>query len=182
MRNISDQRFWFNDSQRFWNSEKNPKFAETLTQHGIGFSFNLIEDFKLLQQNRTSHDFRYSYGDENLRLTRPFSTGAQIGSEYTISFPKFDLLGTFIRLCREQSFALHSPYELPAASKMVSFDYGMELDVWIEPVIIETEESLRSFSPDHRNCYFENERKLNYFKIYTQNNCEIECLSFIGEF
>jgi amiloride-sensitive sodium channel len=28
-----------------------------------------------------------------------------------------------------------------------------------------------------RNCYLENEKTLKFFKVYTKNNCENECLS-----
>lgn len=28
-----------------------------------------------------------------------------------------------------------------------------------------------------RRCYFESERKLRFLKVYTQRNCELECLS-----
>jgi amiloride-sensitive sodium channel len=57
----------------------------------------------------------------------------------------------------------------------------MKLNVWIVPEIIQADEDLRSFDPDERKCYFEDERKLNYFKVYTQRNCESECLSFAGK-
>jgi len=49
--------------------------------------------------------------------------------------------------------------------------------VLITPEIITSSDDFSSLSLDQRNCYLKNERKLNFFKIYTQRNCEIECLS-----
>jgi acid-sensing ion channel, other len=37
------------------------------------------------------------------------------------------------------------------------------------------EDSLRSFKPQLRNCYFEGEKVLKYFKTYTKALCEFEC-------
>lgn len=38
-----------------------------------------------------------------------------------------------------------------------------------------TDETVKVWSPQKRGCYFENERYLRYFRIYTKNNCEREC-------
>lgn len=38
-------------------------------------------------------------------------------------------------------------------------------------------EGLRKYSPEQRRCYFENERKLEFFKIYTKTHCNLECLT-----
>jgi acid-sensing ion channel, other len=39
------------------------------------------------------------------------------------------------------------------------------------------DESLRSYPPQKRNCYFEDERKLKFFKTYTKALCDFECLA-----
>jgi hypothetical protein len=40
-----------------------------------------------------------------------------------------------------------------------------------------TNEDLRKFPPKIRGCYFEDEKKLKFFKIYTKNNCDLECMT-----
>lgn len=40
-----------------------------------------------------------------------------------------------------------------------------------------TSESLKNYPPDRRKCFFPGEKHLYYFKIYTQQNCEVECLA-----
>lgn len=47
----------------------------------------------------------------------------------------------------------------------------------VKPDIISTSDALKNYDPDTRKCYFPHEKQLHYFKTYTQQNCEIECLS-----
>jgi acid-sensing ion channel, other len=78
------------------------------------------------------------------------------------------------------SFIVHSPYEPPGsydAMDVFMFDYGSDLEVLITPEIIRTDEDVTSLDPNKRGCYFEGEKKLKYFKIYTRRNCEFECLA-----
>jgi amiloride-sensitive sodium channel len=60
-----------------------------------------------------------------------------------------------------------------------SFDffYGQDLEVLIIPEVIKSDESIRKLPPEKRNCYFEGEKELKMFKIYTRRNCEMECLA-----
>ncbi|CAO1385947.1 unnamed protein product [Diamesa hyperborea] len=43
--------------------------------------------------------------------------------------------------------------------------------------MVKTSHDLKHYKPKVRQCYFDGERKLNYFKVYTQSNCEYECLT-----
>jgi amiloride-sensitive sodium channel len=43
------------------------------------------------------------------------------------------------------------------------------------PTIMSTSEAIKSYQPERRQCFFPSERSLKYFKIYTQQNCQIEC-------
>jgi hypothetical protein len=176
LRNLTEQREWFNRTEVIWNNEENPKFTEIITRNGLGFTFNLIEDSELFHENRSSNDFRYSYGGEGSRKQRPWSTGAQTGSKLWAKFyhPKPT------KSCQLMKFSIHSPLELPKDSDFIKFDNGMRLNVWITPEIIQADEDLRSLDPNERKCYFEGERKLTYFKTYTKGNCESECFSFAG--
>jgi acid-sensing ion channel, other len=40
-----------------------------------------------------------------------------------------------------------------------------------------TDDSLRSFSPEKRKCFFEGEKVLRFFKTYSKALCEWECMS-----
>lgn len=89
--------------------------------------------------------------------------------------PDWDLV-----TCREASFTIHSSFELPNAfdlSNFCDFDYQKALTVLIIPEVIFTDSALRSVDPRKRNCFFDGERELEYFKTYSKANCEMECLA-----
>lgn len=73
---------------------------------------------------------------------------------------------------------LHSPIETP---KMANFGFfvspGMETKVVISPKISEASELIRKVPILQRQCIFANEANLSYYKIYSKNNCEMECSS-----
>lgn len=75
-------------------------------------------------------------------------------------------------------FFLHMPGEVPAMTRKYFQVSRLEATgVLIKPTYVSTSDGLRSFSPKQRQCFFSSERKLRFFKIYTQNNCEAECLA-----
>lgn len=62
-------------------------------------------------------------------------------------------------------------------SNLFEFSGGKHLEVLIKPAVIKSDDSLKTLTPAERSCYFQEERKLQFFKIYTKRNCEIECFS-----
>jgi acid-sensing ion channel, other len=84
-------------------------------------------------------------------------------------------------LCKDsvQSFKvyLHLPNEVPQpANNFLMMPYQYDTVVAISPKVTVTEPELRDFPVAKRQCYFSDERYLRFFRHYTQNNCEIECL------
>jgi acid-sensing ion channel, other len=80
--------------------------------------------------------------------------------------------------CTVPSFTVHSPFELPNSynfNERINYYYGYDLEVLITPEIMRSDPDLKSFEPKKRGCYFEGEKKLKYFKVYSQRNCEFEC-------
>jgi acid-sensing ion channel, other len=85
-----------------------------------------------------------------------------------------------VDLCTALSFVVHSPFELPGSygsTDTCDFHFGQDLDILIKPEIIKTDESFRSIDPQKRGCYFQGEKPLNFFQVYTRRNCEFECLA-----
>lgn len=73
---------------------------------------------------------------------------------------------------------LHPPNELADISGQhfrVPFDEAVRIS--IKPNVLVTSTSLNNYSPERRQCYFNAERKLRYFKAYTQRNCYLECVA-----
>lgn len=180
LKNETAERKWFDYNQFWWDRREDVKFAETLSTYGIGFSFNLLEDFNLFHLNQTSNDFKYSYKEDSSSKKRPWKTGKQEESGLIAKFLQSD--HPWIHICHEAGFIVHSPFELVSKSdRITTLSYSGDIKVLITLEIFQSDEDLRSIPADHRNCYFEDERNLTYFKVYTKKNCEAECLSFIGE-
>lgn len=75
-------------------------------------------------------------------------------------------------------FLLHMPGEVPQISKYYyRVPLEQEVIVQVKPNMITTSKNLRDYKPNQRQCYFSSERQLRFFKIYTQRNCELECLA-----
>lgn len=79
-------------------------------------------------------------------------------------------------------YIIHPPNELPLTGNPEGIKRDKMYEVFVEPEIIRADEDLKLLDINTRKCYFEDERKLKYFKIYSQKNCELECLSHVGEF
>jgi amiloride-sensitive sodium channel len=75
--------------------------------------------------------------------------------------------------------------------------FNKSVSIIVKPKITRTSESLMSYDPNvweltvishffiyiislwisRRQCYFDGERQLKFFQIYTKANCELECLT-----
>jgi acid-sensing ion channel, other len=116
---------------------------------------------------------------QNITDEYPLKAIARQGQGLKLFLTKNEDLN-FYDTCGPPSFMVHSPYELPGsfdATERFQFDFGFDYQVQITPGIIRTDENLRDLEPKHRGCYFEGERKLEFFKAYTRRNCEFECFS-----
>lgn len=72
----------------------------------------------------------------------------------------------------------HFPNEIPTIMHHVdNLRFGKEFNIKISAKTYKASEDLRRFTPDNRDCFFEGERKLKYFKTYTKYLCETECLT-----
>lgn len=76
------------------------------------------------------------------------------------------------------TIVFHPPNEPPQVDKQFLYvSLGKAVIFTIKPEQIKPQDTIASYNPNQRNCYFDRERKLKYFREYTQYNCELECLS-----
>lgn len=74
--------------------------------------------------------------------------------------------------------AVHAPDEVPFVSRHFHRLAGnAETALAVRPSVQRTAEALRSYASERRRCFFAGERRLNYFRAYTQRNCELECVT-----
>ncbi|KAK4873973.1 hypothetical protein RN001_013333 [Aquatica leii] len=82
--------------------------------------------------------------------------------------------------CREiQGFkvSLHHPGEIPDLVNYFRVPLDQVVVAAVKPNMITTSDDLVNYDPHIRQCYLPEEIKLKSFKMYTQRNCILECLS-----
>lgn len=122
--------------------------------------------------------FHYGQDIINTYPYRVFGAGPRAGLLIALRLYEED----FDYLCSgpSQGFKihLHAPGEIPQVTKhYFRVPLIHEVLVSVKPNIITTSEGLRRCEPNKRQCYFGSERQLRFFKLYTQRNCQLECLS-----
>lgn len=74
--------------------------------------------------------------------------------------------------------SFHLPNELPSIrDKHYRVSINRASLILISPNLMVVSPSIRDLTPALRQCYFIYEHKLRFFRHYTQQNCEMECLS-----
>ncbi|XP_053964606.1 pickpocket protein 28 isoform X1 [Anastrepha ludens] len=73
---------------------------------------------------------------------------------------------------------LTSPESVPVTTgNYILVPHGDEVMVSVLPHYVISTDNLHDFSPEKRQCYFNDERYLRYFRFYSQSNCQVECLT-----
>ncbi|XP_068083945.1 pickpocket protein 28 [Anabrus simplex] len=166
-----------------------------LTKEGLCFSFNMLGAHELFP-NTTFHgsrqylqyppyDISWTLDDGYTRSAghttyprRILGVGRQAGVELKLSLSEADFDSSCNGLIQGFKAFLHNPVEVPLLSEKyfwVPLDH--EVLVITTPDLITTSSGLKDYSPHSRQCYFSYERRLKYFKLYTQENCLLECLT-----
>lgn len=109
---------------------------------------------------------------------RVADSGPDNGLTMTLIAHKQDQTSLCVANEEEFTVTLYTPGEFGEFS-IVDFRATMPASLLlpIEPSLTITSEALRSYSPAKRECFYDSERRLAFFKIYTIRNCYIECIS-----
>jgi amiloride-sensitive sodium channel len=158
-------------------SENTKRFFESSSN---GFH-SLADDFRLHNHGSLSTwSLEKGYMNSE-KSSYPYRTSTP-GLDFSLDFHLMLNESDFDYTCRDagQGFkvVLHSPADFPVVSKsFFRVPMDQEVLVSVRPNLVTTSAGLRRHSPNVRRCYFDGERKLKFFKVYTQSNCELECLS-----
>ncbi|XP_045451667.1 pickpocket protein 28-like [Melitaea cinxia] len=170
-------------------------FSPILTEEGYCYTFNTIGADELFRIENLNTDYNYydslnksqSWTLENGYLPNtPLETYPHRGTGYGENAGLLNVLRAsekdFDYLCsgptQGYKIILHNPAEFPKLSQHY-FRIPLERDVVVavKPKMMTTSNGLKPYSPVRRQWYFSSERYLNFFKVYTQANCETECLT-----
>lgn len=193
------------DHKATWNVMFVAEFLEILTRWGICHSFNFVNSTKLFNYGEVSDDFHFNdvlqiYSisrrlqipqadimyEENPMRTRSSELGFEgIFREIDYETPnemfttyKSDLFKNPFHVYDGYHLIFHNPRELPDLNSVHHYTIAYHsLIFWIKPQMAKIEDSLKELPPVERNCYLDDEKKLKFFVIYSQNNCDQECLA-----
>lgn len=77
---------------------------------------------------------------------------------------------------------LHNPAETPRPNQQyILASIDRQHAVLVYPQLTTTSKNVYHLSAEVRKCYWTHEKLLKFFKIYTQNNCKIECFANITQ-
>uniref|UniRef100_A0AAG5DG39 Pickpocket n=1 Tax=Anopheles atroparvus TaxID=41427 RepID=A0AAG5DG39_ANOAO len=170
-------------------------FKPMLTETGMCYTFNSMSSDEMLRKEQLHKEYEYLTEDQrsqkwsidegyainaggNTYPRRSFGAGIRAGM-YVILRVKLDdvdyLCGNSFRGYKVH---LHAPNQYPRMySQYFRIPLSQEVSVSIDPLVMETAANIQNYDPNRRQCYYNHERYLKYFKVYTKSNCEIECLA-----
>jgi acid-sensing ion channel, other len=160
-------------------------FKTVVTENGVCFTFNGFDVY------RHKHEYRVpsvdEYSDWTIDDGYPNSSrnpddfprrGSRAEAEFNLRMPTDAVDGGICKV-PVQGFKIyiHLPNEGPQIPKhYYLLPYEHQTQLYIDPKVIWSAPEIREFPVSKRQCYFSNERYLRFFKFYTQNNCEEECV------
>ncbi|KAG5667483.1 hypothetical protein PVAND_015463 [Polypedilum vanderplanki] len=177
---------YFKQQFATWNYKYQVDFTEVRTYFGMGFSFNLVDSEKLFNYKIVNDEFKYK---RNISMTQqssmpkirkkfyPLMVDSKSHSKFKLIVKKPTFDSSAFSNCRENKIKVHSPNFSPTFMEDNEFaELKDSVNIVVTLKIIKTDRNLRSLSPIDRDCYFVGEKKLKYFKIYTQKYCQMECV------
>ncbi|KAF0768530.1 pickpocket protein 28-like isoform X2, partial [Aphis craccivora] len=172
-------------------------FQETFTPYGLCYSFNMMPMRDLLNGvDEWSQEFNnYSWKKyhsswkpdtgyssnalpDHLPL-RTFGDGDYHSATMKLELHAEDMNKECAHGLEIFYILIHSPAEWPDRSHPTLLaSPNMISTISIKPFVLTTAKDLIPWDSKIRHCYFQNESKLKFFKVYTKNNCILECRSF----
>ncbi|KAL3273909.1 hypothetical protein HHI36_015336 [Cryptolaemus montrouzieri] len=189
LRNIALSCTWASESD----APCSKLFVRTLTEEGICYTFNILDRDELftkavyLHKNFSNHgkssegwSLEKGYPENSRKNTFPrraIRSGAGGGLSLLLYLYQQDL-DYFCQGVQGFKILLHHPATIPlVGTPYFRASLQQVTVVSMKPDLMTTSESLRGYDPYKRQCYFSHERNLLYYKSYTQENCNAECIS-----
>ncbi|KAJ8916815.1 hypothetical protein NQ315_005822 [Exocentrus adspersus] len=177
------------------NRDCSHSFKPIITDEGICFTFNMLDRSEIYKDNTvqfrdylTMDDLTY----ENWSMSNGYSPNSGVypyprrallaGAKNSLNVHLLTQKSDIDHTCKHslQGFRvlLHTPMRIPRPSVQYFWVPINQVVLGaIQPVMINSSESVGMYNPKRRECYFPKEKELKFFKIYTSLNCKLECLT-----
>ncbi|RZC37263.1 ASC domain containing protein [Asbolus verrucosus] len=153
-----------------------------VTDEGVCYSFNIMDKTEIFRDHVSQNfDGESGYmkgaGVETYPRRAPMS-----GADNSLNIIFGYLLPDTDYMCSEfqQGFriSVHNPMDVPRLSKhYFRVPLNKAVVVAVQPELVITSDAVKKFRAEKRKCYLNSERPPKHFKIYTQSNCLLECLT-----
>lgn len=176
-------------------------FTDEYVNFSISYSFTLFKLFKcvsrksnycifsvtpppmIARNHQNASDWRLERGyerkfTENDYPARVFQPGRKGAFELVFASPTehLDLVCNAGRVGGITIF-IAVPDESLDSRNFIQTQVSEDNIVTIKPHVKVTSKGLRNYSPAQRECFFNSERQLRFFKSYSRDNCFTECLT-----
>ncbi|KAK9752065.1 Amiloride-sensitive sodium channel [Popillia japonica] len=166
-------------------------FNPILTDDGYCCTFNRLPSSSIFRNPKELNDLNETYPSEVYDWTpqkgytinasidalpwRSPGAGAHLGLSVVVDA---QLDSYYCQTTNSAGFKvlLSNPIETP---KMADFGFfmrpGLEARIVIKPQKVESTETLKNIDVSKRQCFFPEERYLQFYRSYTEKNCKLEC-------
>ncbi|KFB52627.1 AGAP010967-PA-like protein [Anopheles sinensis] len=165
----------------------------SLTDEGVCYSFNMVSQDEIFRADvlhgeykhleRWDEDGKGTEADVPVEQVRPTKllrvAGSGLDAAIGFNMVHYPLkIDTSCVRGRGYKVLLHESNAYPdLAKRHIRLPVSHSLTIAVKPNIMLTSPELTKYSAIKRQCYFEHERPLRYFRRYNQDNCELECLT-----
>ncbi|XP_028171112.1 pickpocket protein 28-like [Ostrinia furnacalis] len=189
----------YTDILRSWTwlgtkSNGDERVKRVLTKEGVCYNFNGLAAHEILRVENLQREYNYTFHTAETKdwsLTKGYASknkmaypfrGTEGNGAPTLSmelnFFENERDTSCNRLYSGYNIYLHHPGDLPQA---LTYHFTANLDqltsLAVKVSIRTTSNNLKSYPVELRQCYFPEDRSLKFFRVYTYNNCKLECLT-----
>ncbi|XP_050067230.1 pickpocket protein 28-like [Anopheles maculipalpis] len=161
----------------------------TLTNEGICYSFNMISQEQMFHPDVLHNEYKYldrweddaseavGDGESQDELLKVAGSGLDAAIGFNLIHYPLKIDTSCVR-GRGYKVLIHEPTVYPDLSKRnIRLSVSQTVTVALKPNIMMTSPELAKYSAQKRQCYFTHEHPLRFFRQYSQDNCELECLT-----
>lgn len=163
-------------------------FYKIKTDDGLCYTFNMLDQRDLLSKLvvETMRYLNHNHRSPNWTLQngykspyyfeyphRALDSGFSAGLELILIAKRNDI--TNDKPVPGFKLALHTPSDIPRFKKrFYRIPLNKEFLLSIEPKVMTTAPEIFDYKPRTRQCHFDGEQKMKYFRVYSQTNCELD--------
>ncbi|XP_062557737.1 pickpocket protein 28-like [Armigeres subalbatus] len=181
----------------YWKNIKWPCYeilAPTMTENGVCYTFNQISSDQLLRKENinlesvvtnswlpSDWNMETGYGDNagvDSYPFRPLAKGYHSGLAIVLKTRQMDTEYLCEGPNKGFKVSIHPPDEYwTMSNRFFRLPFQQALLLTVDPKLTTISQDLKKHHHTRRQCYFNDERYLKFFKIYNTNNCLFECFA-----